>query len=244
MEDTVRIDTMNKQIELDNFTGPLDLLLQLIEEKEMEITQVSLAAVTEQFLAYLDEVEERAPYELADFLAVATKLLLIKSQALLPFLQQEEESDPNELAAQLKMYKKYAQATEAIEAMLEQKRFLFGKPFSATQKQRAVVFQPPKDITPDAVYNYFVEVLERLAPVVRIPKAAMQKIVSLREKLDQIRVAIEDRAQLHFYQLLADSKDRGEVVVTFLALLELVKQQTIAVRQDTAFNNITIEKIS
>jgi segregation and condensation protein A len=83
-----------------------------------------------------------------------------------------------------------------------------------------------------------------LEPVVRIPKAAMAKVVTLREKFYQIQEMLEKQAKLHFTELLSESNDRAEVVVTFLALLELVKQRTVTVVQDKAFSDITIEKIS
>jgi len=98
MEDTATAKEM-KDIKLENFSGPLDLLLHLIEEKQMDITTVSLSSVTEQFLAYLQEIDERSPEELASFLVVATKLLLLKSQALLPFLQVEEEENHSRKAS-------------------------------------------------------------------------------------------------------------------------------------------------
>jgi segregation and condensation protein A len=235
-------ESMEKPIQLKNFSGPLDLLLQLVETKEMEITAVSLAEVAEQFLLYIEDIDEKHPDELADFLVIATKLLLLKSQALLPFLQiDQEETDPGELAAQLKMYKQYAQATGVIEGIITQQRFLYPKK-QVKQQARAVHFHPPEGLGSKELHALFLDVLSRLEPVVKIPKAAIQKVVSLREKFVQIQSMIEKHVKLHFYQLLADSKDRGEVVVTFLALLELVKQRVVDVKQDKSFSNITIEK--
>ncbi|MBI2411444.1 MAG: segregation/condensation protein A [Candidatus Kerfeldbacteria bacterium] len=234
---------MKKALELENFTGPLDLLLQLIEEDQLEITEVSLASVTEQFLAYLEEVEERLPEELADFLVVATKLLLLKSRALLPYLQIEDEEDPGELAAQLRMYKKYAEATVGIEELIGRKQFLYAKK-TPREKFTQVVFHPPQDISTEHLRTFFVDILSRLEPVVRIPKAAIEKVMSLREKLAQVRNLIEKNITMSFDQLLADNRDRGEVVVTFLALLELVKQQTIVVEQDQSFKQMRIKKHS
>lgn len=239
----MKTSNMNKPLELDNFSGPLDLLLQLIENREMDITEVSLREVTEQFLMYLEEVEESPAHELADFLVVATKLLLIKSQALLPFLEVEEEQDPDELAAQLKMYKKYAEATVAIEERIAQQLFLYPKK-AVKQQQRDVSFHPPEGTTDARLRELFVDVLQRLEPVVRIPKAAMQKVMTLREKFTQIHSLLERSVKLNFEQLLVDAKDPAEVVVTFLAVLEMVKQRSVAVRQDDPFATITIEKMT
>jgi segregation and condensation protein A len=167
-------------------------------------------------------------------------LLLLKSHALLPFLKLEEEEDPGELAAQLKMYKKYADATKLIQGLLERGTFLYTK--KATPPQPG--FFPPQSLGTQQLHDYFVTALQRLEPVVRIPKAAMAKVVTLREKFYQIQEMLEKQAKLHFTELLSESNDRAEVVVTFLALLELVKQRTVTVVQDKAFSDITIEKIS
>lgn len=230
---------MEKPIELDNFHGPLDLLLQLIEANELQITDISIASVAEQFLAYLQDIEEYHPEELADFLVIATKLLLLKSHALLPFLHLEEEEDPGELAAQLKMYKKYADATKLVEAQIQKALFLYPK--KATPPQPG--FFPPQGLGSEQLHQYFADVLQRLEPVVRIPKSAMAKVVTLREKFCQIQDLLEKQAKLHFTELLSESNDRAEVVVTFLALLELVKQQSVCVSQKKAFSDITIEKV-
>lgn len=232
---------MRKHLELDQFSGPLDLLLQLIEGKELDITSVALAEVTEQFLEYLEEVEERLPEELADFLVVATRLLLLKSQALMPYLQTEEDDDPNELAAQLRMYKRYVDAMHAVDEMLAQKRVLF--PRKPLKVQQTVEFKPPADVTGEELEDLFREVLTGLEPVVRIPKAAMQKVVTLREKFDQIRGLLRKSEELGFDDLLADAQDRGEVVVTFLALLEMVKKQEVSVQQDNPFDTLSIKKL-
>lgn len=229
---------MAHELALDNFTGPLDLLLQLIEQKEMDITAVSLAAVTEQFLSYLQKIEERRPEELADFLVIATRLLLLKSYALLPYLYTEEEEGPQEFEAQLRMYKKYADATSLVSVQWEKSMVLYEKKALPVE----VAFRPPQSMTTDTMREYFIEVLARLEPVARIPKAAYQKAVSLREKLATIHEAIEKNVMMHFSELVNSAEDRGDVVITFLAILELVKQQSVVVKQTNSFSDIIIEK--
>lgn len=230
---------MNKCIDIEHFSGPLDLLLQLIEDKELEITNVSIAEVTEQYMAYLETVEECRPEELADFLVIATKLLLLKSYALLPYLQLEEEEDPNELEAQLKMYKKYVEAMQQIEEMLGAKQFLHPKQRAMLQE---VSFREPEGVTSDALRDYFLDVIKRLEPIVKIPKAAMAKVITVRERFCEIQGMLEQKVQLHFKELIGESNDRAEVVVTFLALLELVKKQSICVTQNKPTDDILIQK--
>ena len=116
------------KIRISNFEGPLDLLLQLIEKEELDITEVSLLQVTEQYLDYLEKVEDKKPDELADFLLIAAKLLYIKSRVLLPELEMDEEENATDLAVQLKMYKKYVAARKIIQRRFENDNFPFSRP--------------------------------------------------------------------------------------------------------------------
>jgi len=200
-----------------------------------------LADVTEQFIQYLEEVEERYPHELADFLTIATRLLLLKSQALMPYLQVDEEEDLGDLEVQLKMYRKYVDAMRGIEDLLAAGKVLHPR---KAFKSQEVVFRPPEGVGPDQLREYFVDVLQSLEPIVRIPRSAVEKVVSLREKFTQIHDLLKNNATLVFAELMSENADRAEVVVTFLALLELVKQQSIYVRQETPLAEIVIERVS
>ena len=102
------------KVKLEKFEGPLDLLLQLIESADLDITEISLSQVADQFMRYLIEVENKNPDELADFLVAASRLLLIKSRILLPNLHIEDEGEAMELEIQLKIYKEYYEANLAI----------------------------------------------------------------------------------------------------------------------------------
>lgn len=230
---------MKTDLTLDNFSGPLDVLLQLVEDKELPITDVALASVTEQFLQYVDRAETTHPEELADFLVIATKLLLIKSAALLPYLQLDDDADPGELAAQLKMYKRYVDAMHGLEQRIAGKPFLYGR---KAVKQQVQSFSPPIDVGAIELRQLYVDVLARLEPVVRIPKAALERVVTLRQKVMQIQQLLSNRAQVGFDDLLADASNPADIVVTFMAVLELVKQQSASVVQDKTFSRITLKK--
>ena len=133
------------QVKLEKFEGPLDLLLQLIEQADLDITEVSIAKVVEQFMIYLEQVEEKNPEELADFLVVAAKLLLIKSRALLPNLSLGDEDDGLNLESQLKIYKKYYDASKIIEKILAEKKVLFTREKIPVDVE--VIFNPPESLT-------------------------------------------------------------------------------------------------
>ena len=112
---------------LEKFEGPMDLLLQLIEGEELDITEVSLAQVTEQYFKYLDKLEKNRSAKLVDFLVIAAKLIYLKSKNLLPYLYPEEELEGPSLADQLKMYKAYVDASKNIEQKWEDGSLSYGR---------------------------------------------------------------------------------------------------------------------
>jgi len=110
------------KVQIEQFQGPLDLLLRLIEKEKLDITEVALSKVTEQYLKHLELIEESLPEDLADFLVIATKLLYIKSKALLPYLYPEDD-DETDLAEQLKMYKLFLEAAKKLDQTIKVKKF-------------------------------------------------------------------------------------------------------------------------
>ncbi|MEK7653208.1 MAG: ScpA family protein [Patescibacteria group bacterium] len=229
------------QIKTEQFSGPLDLLLQLIENQKLDISQVSLAQVTDQYLAYLDEVKDISATELADFLVVATKLLVIKSKILLPQTIDEEEDSAEELEAQLKIYKDYQEASKIIEKIIGQKRFSFSRERIAFQFEPA--FSPPPQLNAKVLSDVFGEILKRIEYVVSLPQKVMERTVSLREMVTNIREHLREIGKTNFYQVLKNAKSRTEVVVCFMALLELIKQGEVVVKQKGVFDEIMVESI-
>ena len=230
---------MEYKIELEKFQGPLDLLLQLIEQKEVDISQVALAEVTDGYLAYLDRAIDISATELADFLVVATKLLVIKSKTLLPQLADDEEDSAEQLEAQLKMYKDYLDASRIVEKMLG-KNILFSREKIAYNFEPT--FSPPKELKADDLANIFTEILHRIDYVVNLPQKIMKKAVTLKERVASIREAIFKVQKINFREVLISASDRTEVVVSFMALLELIKSGEVAVNQKGVFDDIIVEK--
>lgn len=229
------------KIKIEQFEGPLDLLLQLIEEQKLDITLMALSNVTEQYIAILDQNTRIPAEELADFLVVAAKLLLIKSKALLPYLSAEEEDLGGELEQQLKMYKLFYEASKVIHKMILKKRFCF---YRDTSRLITPVFIPPEKITAKDLESFFNFILKNIEPIIEIPRKAMIRTISIREKIKQIRDFIFQSNGLNFKNLIEKAKSRTEIIVTFLALLELVKQRDVAVIQENIFSEITINKIN
>jgi segregation and condensation protein A len=227
-------------IKIEKFEGPLDLLLQLIEGEEMNISEISLAHIADQYIEHLERMENLNPSEMADFLVVAAKLLWIKSKTLLPALE-ADEADGSDLAAQLKIYKEYRDASLVIHKMILKKRFTFIRerpPLSAGD----IFFNPPVWLTGAKLSAVLREILADLEPIVRLPRGIVKSAVSIQEKIQQIKNLIRENIEINFHAVIAKAKNRVEVIVHFLAVLELLKQRHIVVTQEKMFGDINIKK--
>jgi segregation and condensation protein A len=228
-------------VRLQQFEGPLNLLLELIEEEKLDITKVALATVTESFLKYLEEHPDIPPEDLTDFLVVASRLLLIKSKMLLPFLVQQEEEEEQDLESQLKIFKLYLDASKDLDRMIAKKRFLY---VHEKLPKVDIGFSPPLGFTADAMTELFAGVIARLTPIVTVPvKRIIEKNVSIHEKIRHIRDSLVKAQKLSFRELITTAESKTEIIVSFLALLELVKQRHITVDQDGRFADITISRL-
>ena len=230
------------KIKTDQFEGPLDLLLQLIEDQKLEITQISLAQVTEQYIKILNQNQSQVKIEeLADFLVVAARLLLIKSRALLPFLEWEDEEE-EDLTRQLKIYKEYLEAMKMIQAMLAKKRFSFARLKMAVKQE--VEFSPPPKLVATDLRDTFFGIIKNLDPLINLPTEMIKKSINIQEKIASIRERLDREVRTNFSDILREAKDKTEIIVSFLALLELIKQRTVIARQGDSFADIEIEKLN
>lgn len=227
------------KIKTEKFSGPLDLLLQLIEEQKLEITEISLAQVTDQYIKHLESMQDHDPEELADFLVIAGRLLLLKSKALLPYLETEEELD--DLESQLKMYKEFVEASKKIEEMLLSPQFSFSRTKPPVKTE--IEFAPPQNLKIIDMKQVFLGVLKRLDPLVKLPKQMVEKTVSLQQKIFELKDFITKQKKIGFKNLISSAQNRTEVIVHFLAILELLKQRHLKVKQSKTFDDILIEKI-
>ena len=230
---------MSFEIKLEQFSGPLQLLLELIEGEKLPITEVSLARVTEGFLKHID-AHDVPPEELADFLVVATKLLLIKSRAILPQLQLDDEDDGTKLADQLRMYKQFVDASHAIESLYLSEKIMFPREKTVLVKTRE--FLPPSEVSPGVLQEAFQSLLKRLEPFFALKRASLARVVSVQERMTQLRDAIVERSHLVFRDMVGGAASKVDVVVSFLALLELMKQRIVKAVQGETFNDIVITK--
>ncbi len=233
----------NYTVHIPFYEGPLDLLLDLIERAELDITTISLALVTDQYLAYIHNLAEARADEISAFLVVAARLLQIKSEALLPrppAREPGEEDIGQALVDQLKQYKRFKE----IGAWLESRQ-------EAGLRTYLRVAPPPKVEAKLDLSSLTIEALlaaaesafsrdrqkEPLASVIAAPK------ITIREKIDLIARTLKQMQHASFRGLLAGGASRLEIVVTFLALLELVKRYRVLAHQEGLFSDIQIERL-
>jgi segregation and condensation protein A len=227
-------------VQLPVFEGPLDLLLHLIERAELDITRVALAQVTEQFLAYLHQMEERRMDLAAAFVVIAARLLQIKSEALLPRPPEREvgEEDPGEaLARQLRLYKQF----KDVALLLHQRE--------AANLRTFLRLAPPPKVAPRLdLSRTSLEALRQAAEralTVRPEPPPLGSMVSppkvtIRDQIRLIVNHIRNEGRAVFQRMMSGVETRIEVVVAFLAMLELVKRQQVTARQSDLFGEIEI----
>jgi segregation and condensation protein A len=224
------------------YAGPLDLLLQLIEHAELDITAVALAQVTDQYLAYIHQMQVPAE-EISAFLVVAAKLLQIKSEALLPRppVREAGEEDLGEaLARQLQIYKRFKVLANWLDERENQhlRTYLRVAPPLKIEGRLDMSDITLADLMA-AAEDIFAEEAEKqaLGTVIAPPR------ITIREKISLIADRLGQNPNTTFNSLLGQKPSRLEVVVTFLALLELVKRYRVAVRQAGLFTDIEIDKM-
>lgn len=225
---------------IEHFEGPLDLLLQLVEQEKLDISQVSLAKVADQFVTYVNEHPKIELEEMADFLLVAAKLVYLKSKLLLPSLYDQEMEEGPDLEAQLRLYREFIRASREIDKMWKSKRRSFTRS-RRPMKRTEVEFAPPSGVTVETLCELMRRVIVRLMPLVALPTAAIERVVTVQEKIKQLFSRIRDVARTTFRDFLGRGKTKPEAVASFLALLELVKQRFVRVSQTALFHDIDIE---
>lgn len=243
MEGVLGHQTGGYKVQTAVYEGPLDLLLDLIERAELDITAVSLATVTDQYLSYLKSMEHLKADEISAFLVIAAKLVQIKSEALLPRPPEHKHGDENpsiSLVEQLKLYKRFKE---------------IGVWLSQRQEKRLRTYlrvaPPPKVEVKLDLSNLTLEGLLDAAESAfakgRAKKALgtviAPPIVTIREKIDLISKTLKNIQRASFRGLLADKASRIEIVVTFLALLELIKRYRVTAHQEGLFGEIEFERM-
>lgn len=228
----------NYVVKINHFEGPLEVLLDLIEKRKLHINDVSLSQVTDDYISHVRKLQEFSIPGIANFVLVAATLLLIKSRSLLPglTLSEEEESDISDLEERLRMYKKVKELSAHVKTR-------FGKEiiFERGELKNEPVFSPPEEMTLLSIIGSLKTVIKNI-PIKEItPKAIVKKIISLEEMIARLVERVESSMKLSFKEFAKGSSEKVEIIVGFLAMLELVKQGSIDVMQEKMFDDIHME---
>jgi len=223
------------------YEGPLDLLLQLIERAELDITNLALAQVTDQYLGYMRDLQDKGADEVSEFLVIAAKLIQIKSEVLLPrppTLEVSEEDPGEALARQLRVYKRFKEIAKLLNEK-EAAGFRTYLRLASTPevKHRVEVGEYTLSDVVDAAR----EVLSRIDDRQEIDTVVKAPRITIMEKISQISHYFQKFRRGTFNTLLAKNPSQVEVVVTFLAMLELIKRHLIVAQQSSLFGEIKIE---
>jgi segregation and condensation protein A len=228
-------------IQLPVYEGPLDLLLELIERAELDITKVSLAQVTDQYLEYIRELRVLDIENLASFLVIAARLIQIKSESLLPRppVREPGEEDPGDaLARQLVAYKRYKQV-----AIMLSEREQAGLHSYLRLSTPVRVIEPKLDldgITLKDLQLAMIEVLQQHPEPDRLERAVEIPQVRVRDKIVAIVRSIRRIGKLSFRSLVQTANSRLEIVISFIAVLELIKQRQVEATQAELFGEIEV----
>ena len=235
---------MNYQVDLDIFQGPLDLLLYLIKKEEVDICDIPISRITEQYLEYIDLLQALNLNLAGDFLLMASTLMYIKSRMLLPVEETgedgEEGLDPREeLVQRLLEYRRFKDAAEELQQRDQLDRDFFIRPMMIPSNG-----EPPED--PALGEVSLIKLIEALRTVLKqFPEEAVHQVTlehgTIKERIMEITEALdENNGSLEFHTLFAKCRSRIDAIFIFLALLEMVKIQMIKINQSTAFGPIHV----
>ena len=227
------------QVKVEKFEGPMELLLELIQKEKLEITELSLSGVTDQYLEYIKSNQNINLENLADFLSIASRLILIKSRALLPMLRftEEEEEEIKDLTLQLEEYKKFKEASAKIKAMAEKGRICYSREGFSSIKS---VFYPPENFNAYDFKKYFQSILSEIPVLEKLSEEIVGEVVTLEEKINDLENFLREKVQSSFSDLVEKASDKVEVIVSFLAMLEMIKQRIVEVEQNNLFEEIKL----
>ena len=235
---------MAYEVHLKEFDGPLDLLLHLIEQAKVDIKDIFISEITNQYLSLMEELDELDMDTASEFLTMAATLVYIKSRSLLPKppKEAEEEEDPEEaLVRQLTDYKLFKQAGEKLNELSAGMRGVF----SRLPEEFAL---PPQEYeleqaTAEELFAAFMDVLNREEPESSIPEIAKKVDAdkyTVRTQLVKIRARLKENTSVTFDELFEAASVKLEKIVTFMALLEMIARQEILLKQPTPYGRITI----
>ncbi|HHX64720.1 MAG TPA: segregation/condensation protein A [Chloroflexi bacterium] len=231
------------RVSLDVFEGPLDLLLRLIEREELDITLVSLAVVADQYLAHIAEMRELSAANLAEFVVIAARLVVIKSRVLLPRPEDEEDDQDEEwgedLVERLREYKRFKDAALRLRNIEELGRHAYPRVAPPPQIERPL---KPGEVTVDELIDALRRVLAARPAAPPVDDVVAPIVVRIGDCVRNIERMVRRYGRVRFSTVMRRARSRLEVIVTFLAMLEMIKQQRLRAVQERSFSDIYLEE--
>ncbi|MEK7613897.1 MAG: ScpA family protein [Patescibacteria group bacterium] len=223
-------------VSIGEVVGPLDLILTLIEERKMLVSDVSLSKIADDFIQFVKSRDTFPSGEAAHFILVAATLLLIKSRSLLPVLSltNEEEGDIHDLEKRLALYKIFRDASRVLGTLKE--RMYFG----GLKRDTTPVFSPGSDMNTESLFRAANDVLMRSPKIEKKKEISVKTVISLEDMMNRLSHRIERALSVTFKDFVGTPEDKREIVVGFLAVLELVKRGLLLVDQEKHYSDITI----
>jgi segregation and condensation protein A len=227
----------NFHIKTEAFEGPFELVLDLIDARKLLVNDLALAAITEDFIKHVRAQEIFPVEETATFVQIAATLLLVKSKSLIPDLSltDEEQEDVDDLKKRLEAYEKVREAARELARILGKRPM-----YEAGERKAEPVFAPARDLTKEALAEALARVLAAREAVEELPEARVRNVVSIEEMMDRLAKRVQQAMTLSFKDFAGSAQEKVEVIVSFLALLELVKQGAVAAEQFSQYGDIRI----
>ena len=228
-------------IKTESYEGPFELILDLIEKRQLSINELSLAQVTDDYIQHVRGHGTFPMEDAAQFIGIAATLLLIKSKSLIPDLElsSDEEEDMDDLKRRLAEY-------ERVREMMRELSRIFGKNVMVSAGERApeVVFAPARDLTLAKLESALADALAALEKEEKLPEARVRPLVTIEEMMDTLLTRVQKAMTISFREFSGTAKEKVEVIVSFLALLELVKEGAVEALQNGSFSDISITNTS
>lgn len=247
MQNVLTLETNKYNIKIENFEGPLDLLCHLIERNKMDICDIKISEITDQYVEYLNEMERMNLEIASEFLIMASTLLYLKSKSLLPSTENEDEKEltEEELLKRIIEYKKYKEITKKLKEACEQgcKRFFKSQEIIELPKQKLEV-NYKKDVIPE-IYKQIIEKNEQKVNqnAKNIEKIAITDNYTVSSKVKVMFKELLHKKRFVFNKLFSSKKcNKQEVVTAFTGLLELSRRSKVVTQQEEIFGDITVEK--
>lgn len=228
----------NFTIATEAYQGPFELLLDLIEERKLFVNDLALSTITEDFVAHVRAQAAFPIEETANFIQIAATLLLIKSKSLIPDLEltDDENSDIEDLKRRLAAYEKVREAARELS------RIFGGAAMAgAGERSREATFAPSDDLSSGALAAALARLIAAREEVRSLPTARVKPLITIEEMMDRLAKRVQSALTLSFKEFSKNSKERIEVIISFLALLELVKRGAVAAEQHEMHGDIRIK---